>query len=58
MFGKGPRSLPRNLPDCFILDSWVFDYFILGGKLLVKDLRSFETCLSVNNNLWGKLVSP
>ena len=24
-FSNRPRSLPRNPPDCIILDSWVFD---------------------------------
>ena len=26
-------------------------------ELFAKDLRRLETCLSVNNNSWGKLVS-
>ena len=25
VFNNGPRSLPRNPPDCIILDNWVFD---------------------------------
>ena len=23
-FSNGPRSPPRNLPDCIILDNWIF----------------------------------
>ena len=34
-----------------------FDNFILAKELLFKALRSFETCLMVNNNLFGKLFS-
>ena len=29
-FGNDPWSLPRNLPDCTILDSWAFDNFKLA----------------------------
>ena len=29
VFSNGPKSLPKNLPDCPILDNWVFDSFIL-----------------------------
>ena len=25
VFSNGPRGLPRNPPDCTILDNWVFD---------------------------------
>ena len=38
------------------LDSWVFNKIVLANKLFVKALRSLETCLSVSNNLCGKLV--
>ena len=31
-FIKGPRNLPRNSPDCIILDIWVFDNFILADN--------------------------
>ena len=47
----------RNPPDCAILDSWVFDNFMLAYELFAKVLQSLETCVSVNNNLCGKLVS-
>ena len=40
-----------------MLDSWVFDNFILADETFAKASRSFETCVSVNNNLCGKLVS-
>ena len=56
-FSNGPRSLPRNLHDCNILDSWFFDHFILSDKLFPKVLQSFETCLSVSNNLCEKVIS-
>ena len=52
-----PRSLPRNLPNCTILDNWVFDSLILTDELCAKALWRFLTCLSVNNNLCGRLVS-
>ena len=32
VFSKGPRSLPRNLPDYIILDIWVFDNLISVHK--------------------------
>ena len=50
VFSNGPRSLPKNHPECTILDSCVFDNFILAYELLAKALQSLET-LSDNNNL-------
>ena len=50
VFSNGPSNLPRNPPDCIILDNWVFDNLISVDELFAKDLRRFETCLSVNNN--------
>ena len=44
-------------PDCIILDNWAFDNLISVDDLSTKVLRRFETCLLVNNNLWGKLIS-
>ena len=35
----------------------IFWCFILGDELFVKALPKFQTCLSVSNNLCGKLVS-
>ena len=52
-FNSGPRSLPRNLPDCTILDNRAFNNFILPNDL--QTLPSFETCQSVGDDLCGKL---
>ena len=57
VFSNGPSNLPRNPPDCTILDNWVFDKLISVDDLLAKALRRFSTYLLVNDNLWGKLVS-
>ena len=57
VFSNEPRSLPRNPLDCIILDNWIFDKLISVDDLLAKALPKFSTCLLVNNNLWGKLVS-
>ena len=35
----------------------VFNNFVLAYKLFLKALRSLETCLSVDNDLYGKVVS-
>ena len=51
------NSLPRNPPDWTILDNWVFDKLISVDDLLAKALRRFLTCLLIDNNLSGKLVS-
>ena len=40
-------------PDCIILDNWVFNNFVLANEAFEKGLRSFETCVLVNNNLHG-----
>ena len=50
LFNNGPRSLPRNPPDCTILDNWVFDNLISTDDLLAKALWRFGTCLLINNN--------
>ena len=47
----------RNSPNCTILDSWVFDNFILADEPLAKDLQMLETCVSVNNTLCRILLS-
>ena len=54
VFSNGPKCLPRNPHDYFILYNWDFDNFILVDKLFAKALRSFETCVLVNNDLCGK----
>ena len=33
VLSKDPVSLPRNLPNCKILDSWFFDNFMLADEL-------------------------
>ena len=58
VFNNEPISLPRSSPNCTILDNWVFDNLISIDDLLAKALRRFATCLLVNNNLWGNLISP
>ena len=40
-----------------ICQNWVFNNFILADELFAKALQSFESCLSVTNNLCGKLIS-
>ena len=57
VFSNGPRSLPRNLPDCIILDNWVFDNLKSVDELFAKALQIFAICQLVNNSLWEKLVS-
>ena len=47
----------RNPHDCIILNNWVFENFILADKLFAKAEQSLVTCVSVNNSLYGKLVS-
>ena len=54
VFSDGARSLPRNPPNCIILDNWVFENFILADESLEKALQIFETCVLVNNNFCGK----
>ena len=57
VFGNRARSLPRNPPDCIILGNRVFDNLISVDKWYAKALRTFATCLLVNNNFWGKFFS-
>ena len=57
VFGKNPKNLPQNPPDCAFLCDWFFYYFILAEELFEKAWRSFGTCLLVNNNLCRKLFS-
>ena len=56
-FRNGPKSLPKNPPYCPILCKLVFDHFILGDEPFLKALRSFKTCVLVNNSLCGQLFS-
>ena len=48
----------RTPPNCTILDNWVFLSFTLTDESFAKALQIFEICVSVNSNLWGKLISP
>ena len=57
VFSNCPKNLPKIPPDCLILCNCVFDNFILAEELFEKALPSFETCVLVNNNLCGKLIS-
>ena len=57
VFSNGPISLTRNPLDYTILDSWVFDNFVLADKLFANVLRNFQTFPSVNFDLFAKLVS-
>ena len=51
---KGEGKNPAN---CKILKSCVFENFVLADDLFAKDLRSLDNRVSVNNNLYRKLVS-
>ena len=57
VFSNGCKSLPKSFLDYLFLDNWVFGTYILVDELFAKALWSFETCLLVNINLCGKLVS-
>ena len=46
------RKSSINPPNCTILDNWVFENFILVDEPFAIALRIFETCVSVNKNLW------
>ena len=39
---NGPKSLPKNPPDCAILCNQVFDNFTLADDSFAKALQSFE----------------
>ena len=55
VFSNGPKSLPKNPPNCTFLCNWVFNYFLSAEESFGKASRSFETWILVNNNLCGKL---
>ena len=48
-FIKDPRTLPRNPPNCIILEICVCNNFVLEGKLFAKleKKEKLVTCLSV-----------
>ena len=41
VFSTGPKSLPRNAPDCIFLDNWVFDQhqLIIYLRKFYEDLQ-------------------
>ena len=39
VFSNGPSKLPRNSPDCIILDNWVFENLISTDELLENALQ-------------------
>ena len=55
VFGSGPKSLLKYPLNCLILCNRVFDNFILAEKIFANGLKSFESCVLVNNYLCGKL---
>ena len=55
VFNNGPKSLPKNPPDCTIVDNWVFENLISANEPFAKALQICETCVLVNNNLCAKL---
>ena len=42
VFRNGPKSLPKNPPDCPILFNWVFDNFILQMNHLQKLYKALK----------------
>ena len=53
-FSNGPIILHRNPPKRIILESWVFENFILADEPFAKALKTFEACLLFNNDLCEK----
>ena len=51
VFTNGSKSLPKNPPYL-----WVLDNFISAEQLFSKTLRSFETCVLVNNSLFSFFI--
>ena len=56
-FSNRFKNLPKNPPDCPIFCNWVLNSFILAEEPFAKPLWSLKTCVLVNNNLFGKLIS-
>ena len=42
VLSNSPKFLQRNLSDCAIFDSWVFNNFILADKLLEKPHQALK----------------
>ena len=57
VFNIGPRNIPRNTPDCIILNNWVFDSIISVDELIAKALQRFATYLLVKRKSCEKLTS-
>ena len=55
-YGKATSNPPRISADCIIiiLENRVIENFILADEPFAKALQIFETCVSVNNDLYGK----
>ena len=51
IFSIGPKSLPKNPPDCPILSNRFFVNFILADQPFAKDLQSLKISVIVNKNL-------
>ena len=47
----------RNQERVYHLRKKAFEKFILADELFAKAIRIFKTCVSVNKNLCGELVS-
>ena len=56
-FSNRPKKFPKIPPDRTVLYNWVFDSFVLVNEPFAKTFWSLETCVLVNNNLYGKLFS-
>ena len=47
-FVNGPRRLQIKPPGCIILDSRIFEHFLLADDLFSKTLQRLVSCLSVS----------
>ena len=56
VFISGRACLPKNASD-YSCSNWIFDNFLLAEELFAKTLESLKTCVLVNNNLCGTLLS-
>ena len=57
VFSNAPRNLSINPLNCTILDSQIFENFILADELFAKALQILEICVWVNIKLCWKLAS-
>ena len=42
VLSNGPKSLPKNPPDCPVLCNWVFDNFMLAEEYLQKLYKALK----------------